>query len=749
MIINNFGIKNANISQNIVKNNINATLPCVVKDSGHSKILPMNYKAYSSITFKGAIAEHIGQGARYLGDGKTRFTLTAPLAEAAMVSIKDDENDCFRPFFMEKQGDRFSTVVDGVEAGNKYFYTIMKKNGDMKNIYDPRADYLPNDIDDYDENSCLSEVIAHDKFNWDDSAWLSARKASNNGKIGWGLPSDMIIESMHVGLLGGFDNAKKELDNISKNGVANAVRIMPIGEFYGKNNWGYDEVAKFAVENSYGRPEDFKEFVNYAHKKGINVILDVVPNHFGPYGTMVQETIPTFEEGKDTSWGATLKFNGEDSKYMRSYMKDMLVNWAVNYHVDGFRFDATQAMDSNDAIQDIVRDLRSHKETENLILYPEDMRISRTMANSNMPKEVCDENWGFNGQTTFDFYKSLIACAKNQNVKGMSPDLDKLAFIYNNSVLRSHEEDVLLDSSVDASYREKCKQHLELPKADADNMLVNISNHDEIGNEAGGKRNMVGILADGLDLTQRCGNDWRKSQKLIFEMVKYYSENGEPMPEELQQKLGCKAPVNKNLFMREFNKAFELNKLLLGAMFMHPSPKEFFMGDDRGELAPLKFFCEVPNSAKKNLSDIELEKGYAPDENAFQDSKLEQNSYNPKWVNYGTNEFSKDFAHIFRTNKAFSETKLENVCSAVKKDKATLEVKRYDNDGHEVIAVMNFSSCPQSDFELQTTSSKNVKELINSNENKYQGSGQYINEGIVSSKEITVPPYGIVVLQPC
>ena len=74
---------------------------------------------------------------------------------------------------------------------------------------------------------------------------------------------------------------------------------MPIGEFYGKRNWGYDESAKFAVENAYGTPDEFKDFVNYAHEKGINVILDVVLNHFGPFGSNIQEYIPAYQKDKE------------------------------------------------------------------------------------------------------------------------------------------------------------------------------------------------------------------------------------------------------------------------------------------------------------------------------------------------------------------------------------------------------------------------------------------------------------------
>lgn len=729
------------------------------KEPNHA-IKSSNLNGYFNINFKGAIKDHIGQGARYMGNGSTKFTLTAPLAENVLVTVyrgdleKGNAKVIQRAPLEEVENGLFSTVLKDAKPGDKYTYTVMTKNGDMKNVYDPRADYLPYDIEGYKKFSNMSEIVDHSSFEWQDQEWMANRSSSNEGEIGWALPKKMIIESMHIGLLGGFKNAKEEIDKIADAGVADAVRIMPIGEFFGEKNWGYDEVAKFAVENSYGRPEDLKDLVNHAHKKGKKVILDVVPNHFGPYGSVVQDLMPTFASGKKTPWGNMLEFNGENGKYMRSYMNDMLVNWAVNYHVDGFRFDATHFMDSTVAIQEIISDLRSHPETKDLILYPEDMRISRTMANSNLKKEVSDENWGFSALTTFDFYKSMIANITKVEKHGVQPDLHQLEHIFKNTIIKSHEESIADDPFASHEYKDKCRNNMRLPKANADNMLVNISNHDEIGNEAGGKRNLVNILDSRINMTDRCDGNWRTAQWLLFEMIKEFSKTGECFSEEKQKEMGCKHPVPIHQFGREFKNSFEFNKMLIGSMFMHPSPKEFFMGDDRGELAPLKFFCETPKTAinpdtnKPYLWEIADEKGYLPDEKAFNESKLGQAEYNPSWVAGGTQAFSRDFAKLYKELPVFETCELDKVETFSHKDRGILEVKRYDAFGHEVIALMNFSPYGITDLDVKTTSKKPLKELINSNDQKYNSDGNYSNKGTVNSDKVSVPPFGIVLLEP-
>lgn len=754
MNIQNICIQNINSPKTLANNGVKAasTSSCPISSDKNekSKLTLSNLQAYSKISFKAAMKDHLGQGARYLGNDQTKFTLTAPLADLVVLtafSTDEDGNTQMKKAFLNKGDDgKFETVVDGVKPGDKYFYTLMKNNAQSKNIYDPRADYLPFDIDDYGDLANLSEVVDHSSFKWSDKNWMDHRKYVDAASKGWGLPPNTVIESMHVGTLGGFQNAKKELDKIADIGIASAVRVMPVSEFYGKQDWGYNDVAKYAVENAYGRPEDFKDFVNYAHKKGISVILDVVPNHFGPYGSVVQEVMPTFSDTKpETPWGKSPEFDGEDGKALRSYMTDMFMNWAVNYHVDGFRFDATQCMGSNDALRDMISELRSHDETKDLILYPEDMRMLSTMANSNQPKEISKQNWGFNALTTFDFYKALISNATKKGIHGTVPSVRHLERTFNNITNWKSDEDLIVKNK-DGSI-----SFIDAPPQAANNFIINISNPDEVGNDAGGMRNMVNIGAAMLDVYDRFGSNWQSAQRMTFDMFSNYVQTGEGLSEDVQKKqYGCNKPISKDEFAKVFNNSFALNKLMIGAMFMHPSPKEFFMGDERGELAPFKYFCEAPASATDHMDNMTKEKGYRPDNSAFEESKMGQKAFNSDFVNNGTLKFSKDFVKLTRTSPAFNDPDVEHMCTCSNEDDEILEVKRFNGFNEQAIAVINMSDKPKQHFALKTTDAKELTEVINSNDPKYNGDGKYLNRihSSIKSNDLTIPPYSIVVFEP-
>jgi len=713
------------------------------------KGIKQNNNFKRNVHFKSSLSEHFSQGAKYSAMQGTRFTLQAPLASAVslLVSRNDDYNH-LELYPLHKQGDKFSGIVKDVKVGDKYKYVVQKNNGEYFKCYDPRADYLPNDIDGFKPNSEWCEVIDHKQFNWSDDEWM--RNRAIRDVRGWHLPDDMILESLHIGLLGGFKNAKKEIDNIVRKGVANTIRVMPVGEFYGDINWGYDEVAKYAPENAYGRPEDFKDFINYAHKNNIRVILDVVPNHFGVIGSIAQNLMPIYSQ-VDTPWGKSLEFNGENGKYMKSYMTDMLMNWAINYHVDGFRFDATHYMDSDTGIQDIMYDLRSHDETKDLILYSEDMRLSRIISNENQPKEVNEKNWGFNGLTNFDFFKALITLATGYPLHGVSPDLSLLEKIYKNGIDKSHEEKCINDGKTSTEYKDFCRRNLQYPNFSEKNLLVNLSNHDEIGNSAGGKRNLINILSARLGMVLRMNDDWKAAQKLIIEMTKDYVKEGTIMPDFIQRQKGCVNPVNQETFKGEFAASFALNKLVIGATLLSLSPKEFFMGDDECELAPFKFFA---NYQDKNTQDkIAYEKGYQPDYTAFNESQLQQDDYTQNKYKQETLLFTQDFLNIVKESRIQTECAQKHISTYAHKSNNDniLELKYPKPDGTELIAVMNFSGTPYNSFTLRTTShDTNLREIINSNSGKYGGTDWFLNSynnNNLQAKKVILPPHSIVVFE--
>ena len=143
---------------------------------------------------------------------------------------------------------------------------------------------------------------------------------------------------------GTFLAAIGRLDHLVKLGVT-ALEIMPVGDFPGGRNWGYDGVLPYAPDSSYGRPEDFKALIEAAHKCGLMVLLDVVYNHFGPVGNFLLAYAPQFfTDRHKTPWGAAINYDGEQSKAVREFVIENALYWVTELNLDGLRFDAVHAI---------------------------------------------------------------------------------------------------------------------------------------------------------------------------------------------------------------------------------------------------------------------------------------------------------------------------------------------------------------------------------------------------------------------
>src|SRR5678809_961042 len=154
--------------------------------------------------------------------------------------------------------------------------------------------------------------------------------------------SQMIIYELHVGTFtpeGTFDAIIPRLDELKGNGI-NALEIMPVAQFPGNRNWGYDGVYPYAVQNSYGGPKALKKLVDACHQKGIAVILDVVYNHLGPEGNYFSQFGPYFTSRYHTPWGDAINFDDAWSDGVREYFSNNIIYWFEHYHIDALRCDA-------------------------------------------------------------------------------------------------------------------------------------------------------------------------------------------------------------------------------------------------------------------------------------------------------------------------------------------------------------------------------------------------------------------------
>ncbi len=210
--------------------------------------------------------------------------------------------------------------MDDVSAGETYFFRL----GQGPERPDPASASQPEGV------HGASQVWDHGSFHWNDSAWN-------------GHPFDeYVIYEIHIGTFtteGTFDAAITKLPHLVGLGV-NALEIMPVNQFPGDRNWGYDGSHLYAVQNSYGGPDALKRLVDACHAVGISVILDVVYNHLGPEGTYLQDFGPYFTQHYKTPWGSAINFEGPLSNAVRDYIVENALNWFREYHIDALRLDA-------------------------------------------------------------------------------------------------------------------------------------------------------------------------------------------------------------------------------------------------------------------------------------------------------------------------------------------------------------------------------------------------------------------------
>lgn len=260
-------------------------------------------------------------GATRLAADSCRFLVWAPRAESVDVHIVRPD-DRFVPMERLDQG-YFCAVVDKVAPDAHYFYRL---NG-LTERPDPASSLQPLGV------HGPSQVVDMD-FSWDDSSWR-------------GLPlEDYVIYELHVGTFspeGTFDAVIPRLEELKRVGIT-AIELMPVAQFPGARNWGYDGVYPYAAQNSYGGPDGLRRLVNACHRLGLCVVLDVVYNHLGPEGNCLGVYGPYFTDLYATPWGEAINFDGRYSDEVRRYFVENAVRWVSDFHIDALRLDAIHAI---------------------------------------------------------------------------------------------------------------------------------------------------------------------------------------------------------------------------------------------------------------------------------------------------------------------------------------------------------------------------------------------------------------------
>jgi maltooligosyltrehalose trehalohydrolase len=263
-------------------------------------------------------------GAEYRDDGTVRFRLWALAARQVELCLAASNSAAGLSLARSDDG-WFELVTDAAKPGTRYRFRI---DGGQY-VPDPASRFQPEDV------HGPSEVIDPTTFDWKGAPWRGRR---------W---EEAVIYELHVGAFtpaGTFSAVRERLDYLADLGIT-AIELMPVADFPGRRNWGYDGVFPFAPDSTYGRPEDLKRLVQSAHDHGMMVLLDVVYNHFGPEGNYLNSYAPQFFTGRHkTPWGDAINFDGPESRVVRDFFIHNALYWLTEYRFDGLRLDSVHAI---------------------------------------------------------------------------------------------------------------------------------------------------------------------------------------------------------------------------------------------------------------------------------------------------------------------------------------------------------------------------------------------------------------------
>lgn len=777
MKINAVNVISAQKTNKMFKQNLTAT-----KNIQYKQINNISNVCYKPITFGRSVAEHKSWGAQI--DPTTKEAsfkiLTYPDSKKVYVTVDKQNSQKTQTYELENKGNGiFETpnkIKPGeVEHGDKYFYTIEKGDGSINTVKDPYS---------FKQEKLVgsSTIYDHSQYNWNDEDWFSSNHNrisrvanSQNGLTPVNKARIYEFNTVTLTKKGTFEAAKAVIKPLPAMGF-NAIEIMPVENTY-SFNWGYDGVDKMAPSEHLGGPDGLKSLIDYAHEQGLNVIMDMVPNHLGPDGALLKKTGP-FIAGENC-FGEKFNFEGENSRYVRDYIVNCALNWLENYHCDGLRLDMTKFMDSDFTMKQIAAEVNYH--------YPDAFLIAedgRSCVSVNEKGDFWD-NWNephdkrvVNSLKPFESgigQSEDVHCKAIEKIANSKANLGRIGF----------------DSEWDFNYFHQLQNGLygiinlnDFEKACycAQDRVKYVMSHDEIGNYEG-SRLIAKLLTPMLNLNENIRlNETDKLRAEELAKLKYMKEEDALKTVKLQkaqfvaEKLAILLQTgqidkyeSKNVSTKRWynavNQAFydeilkpldikensginfdKLNlmykrstnkvKMAFARTYSIPGPKMVFQGDERADLTPFRFFRQF--SSIKNEYYLYEEKGYKTNKEALEASTLGSLQYSPKG--------RADMNHFRALVRDLNLLNEENpaLTSGVLIDKNTVKhqysqvigthAKEKDN---EIFSITNFGDA---DYPRKDAADYYIKfpkgewiEVLNTDDKKYGGTGNYNNTTTIKS----------------
>lgn len=598
-------------------------------------------------------------GAHYQGNGKTSFTVWAPFRKNVSVKIVHPV-EISAP--MEKQQDGYWHVSD-VDAlpGYQYFYTL----DNALDRPDPASQFQPRNV------HGPSEIVDHAAYKWSDSDWS-------------GIPLEsMIIYELHTGTFtqeGTLNSIIRKLDYLSDLGIT-AIELMPLAQFPGERNWGYDGAYPFAVQASYGGPSALKQLVDSCHKYRIAVIIDVVYNHLGPEGTYVLDYGPYFTNKYSTPWGDAVNFDGPYSDGVRNFFIQNAVCWFLNYHVDALRLDAIQGIfdfGAKHILQELAEKIEviSAEQRKRYLVAESDLDDVRVI------NPVSQNGYGIDAQWSDDFHHSLqaILTGDRKSYYADFGEISQLAKAYRDGFVYTW------------TYSQNRRRHHGSSSAQvsANQLVVCLQNHDQIGNRLLGERLSMIVSFDALKVA---------AAALLF------------------------SPYVPLLFM--------------GEEFASYTPFQYFISHYDQDLVKA-----VRDGRAKEFSEIHMGNA-APDPQSadtFNKCKLDWGSAG-QGLHAVMKEFYKKLISLRNTIPALKYSEKKNMEVLGYEKENVLIVNRWHMDD-SISAILNLNNKPVSLF-LDKVHFPG-KKVLDSSDTKWAGNGCSMPDEIYCKKEYTLNPYNVV-----
>jgi maltooligosyltrehalose trehalohydrolase len=393
----------------------------------------------------------------WVEQGDVRFRVWAP--DHAEISVVFEKGEVSSYPLQRHADGTHGGLVPGLRPGARYKYQLP----DGRALPDPASRFQPHGV------HGPSQVIDPQEFSWTDSGWS-------------GRPlTDLIIYELHVGAFsqaGTFAGVAERLEYLAQLGIT-AIELMPIAEFAGRWNWGYDGVDLFAPSHRYGTPDDLRRLIDAAHGWDIAVILDVVYNHLGPDGAYLSAFSPRyFTDRHQTPWGSAVNLDADDNGHVREFFIQNALHWIHEYHADGLRLDATHELrdDSRRHFLEELTDAARSAVPRHVVLMAEDERNLSRLALAR-----AQHGYGLDGIWADDFH--------HQVRRRIAGDKDGYFRSYGGATA-----DIARTIQSGWFFTGQIAEHTGKPRGtdpsplSLEQFIITLQNHDQIGNRPFGDR---------------------------------------------------------------------------------------------------------------------------------------------------------------------------------------------------------------------------------------------------------------------